>query len=112
MSVSTMVTDFIDGWPPKAAMIAALGSSTVRGVIDTAGQAIPSYAMGLQERRLGALASAAARPWQLPNLVRLASNRRVAQRSLRRFAVAFLRDPERLADGLDRGKKRQPIGTR
>ena len=109
---SVGVINMEDYWVTEFAARAEIPFLAVRVVIDTAGQAIPSYAMGLQERRLGALASAAARPWQLPNLVRLASNRRVAQRSLRRFAVAFLRDPERLADGLDRGKKRQPIGTR
>ncbi|MFB3097362.1 MAG: hypothetical protein ACE1ZZ_01660, partial [Dehalococcoidia bacterium] len=79
----------------------------VRAVIDTSSQAIPSYAMGLQERRWGALASAAVRPWHLPNLVSLASNLRVAQRSLRRFAVAFQQSPDRF----ESVENRQPVGT-
>ena len=101
-----------DYWVAELAAQAEIPFLAVRAVIDKAGQAIPSYAMGLQERRWNALASAAARPWQLPKLVRLAGNRRVAQRSLRRFAVAFLQDSDSLADSLDRGKNRQPIGTR
>jgi nucleoside phosphorylase len=101
-----------DYWVAEFAARAEIPFLAVRAVIDTAGQAIPSYAMGLQERRWNALASATARPWQLPNLVRLAGNRRLAQRSLRRFAVAFLQDSDRLDDRLDRGKNRQPIGTK
>ena len=100
-----------DYWVGEFAARAEIPFLAVRAVIDTADQAIPSYAMGLQERRWGALASAAVRPWQLPNLVSLASNRRVARKSLRRFAGAFLQDPDRLAKRLDREENRLPVGT-
>ena len=88
----------------------------VRAVIDTAGQAIPSYAMGLQELRWPALASAASSPWQFPNLIRLAGNLRLARQSLRHFATAFLQDPEMLADWLaparfNKKENRQPVKT-
>ena len=101
-----------DYWVAEFAARAEIPFLAVRAVIDTADQAIPSYAMGLQERSWGAVASAAVRPWQLPNLVSLASNRRVAQRSLRRFVVAFLQDPDRLAERLNGETTRQPVGTK
>lgn len=96
-----------DYWIAEFAARAEIPFLAVRAVIDTAGQAIPSYATGLQERRWNAVVSAAARPWQLPNLVSLASNLRVARKSLRRFAVAFLQNPERLYGE----ETRQPVGT-
>lgn len=96
-----------DYWVAEFAARAEIPFLAVRAVIDTASQAIPSYAMGLQERSWGALASAAIRPWHLPNLVGLASNLRVAQRSLRRFATAFLQNP----DKLDREENRQSVST-
>ena len=110
--VNLGVINMEDYWVAEFAARAEIPFLAVRSVIDTAGQAIPSYAMGLQQRRWGALALAAARPWQLPNLVRLASNLRVAQRSLRRFAVAFLQNPDRLAELLDRAETRASVGTR
>ena len=94
-----------DYWVAEFAARAEIPFLAVRAVIDSAGQTIPSYAMGLQEGRWSALASAAARPWQLPNLVRLASNRRLAQRSLRRFVLAFLQNP----DGLDKEENRLTV---
>ena len=106
--VSVGLINMEDYWVAEFAARADIPFLAVRAVIDTAGQAIPSYALGLQERRWNALASAATRPWQLPNLVRLASNLRVAQRSLRRFAEAFLQNPDRL----DREETQQPVGTR
>ena len=96
-----------DYWVAEFAARAEIPFLAVRAVIDTASQAIPSYAMGLQERSWGALASAAIRPWHLPNLVSLANNQRVAQRSLRRFATAFLQNPDRL----DREESRQSVRT-
>ncbi len=96
-----------DYWVAEFAAQVEIPFLAVRAVIDTASQAIPSYAMGLQERRWNALASAATRPWQLPNLVSLASNLRVAQRSLRRFAVAFLQNPDRF----EIGKNLKRVGT-
>ena len=106
--VSVGLINMEDYWVAEFAARANIPFLAVRAVIDTAGQAIPSYALGLQERRWNALASAATRPWQLPNLVRLASNLRVAQRSLRRFAEAFLQNQDRL----DREENQQPVGTR
>ena len=109
-----------DYWVAEFAARAEIPFLAVRAVIDTADQAIPSYAMGLQERRWSALASAAASPWQFPNLIRLAGNLRLARQSLRQFATAFLQGPEMLADGpapakfaegLDKEENRQPVGT-
>ena len=96
-----------DYWVADFAARAEIPFLAVRAVIDTASQAIPSYAMGLQERRWGALASAAIRPWHLPNLVSLASNLRVAHRSLQRFAMAFQQSPDRF----ESVENRQPVGT-
>ncbi len=104
---SVSAVNMEDYWVAEYAARAGIPFLAVRAVIDTASQAIPSYAMGLQERRWGAMASAATRPWHLPNLVSLACNLRVAQRSLRRFAVAFLQNPDRF----DSGKNPQPLGT-
>ena len=104
---SVSAVNMEDYWVAEFAARAGIPFLAVRAVIDAASQAIPSYAMGLQERRWGALASAAIRPWHLPNLVSLASNLRVAQRSLRRFAVAFLQNPDRL----DRDESRQSVRT-
>ena len=106
-SVNLGAVNMEDYWIAEFAARAEIPFLAVRAVIDTAGQAIPSYATGLQGRRWSALISAAARPWQLPNLMSLASNLRVARKSLRRFAVAFLQNPERL----DREETRQPVGT-
>ena len=105
---SVSVVNMEDYWVAQIAAQVEIPFLAVRTVVDTARQEIPSYAMGLQEFRWDALASAATRPWQLPNLVRLASNLRVARKSLRRFAVAFLQSPDRF----DRKENRQPVGTR
>ena len=110
--VNLGVINMEDYWVAEFAARAEIPFLAVRAVIDTADQAIPSYAMGLQQRRWKALASAAARPGQLPNRVRLASNLRVAQRSLRKFTVAFLQNPERLAERFDIAEGRPSVGTR
>ena len=106
------IVNMEDYWVAEFAARAEIPFLAVRAVIDTADQGIPSYAMGLQQRGWGALTSAVVRPWQLPNLVSLASNRRVAQRSLRRFVVAFLQEPDRLAGRLNGATTRQPVGTK
>ena len=90
------VVNMEDYWVAEVAARAKIPFLAVRAILDTAGQEIPAHVMELQAWRWHALGWAAARPWQIPKLVNLAGNLRVAQESLRRFATAFLQNLESL----------------
>ena len=74
-----------DYWVARSAAAAQVPFLSVRAVLDTADQGLPSYLMGLSEKP-----GWAALPWRVPNLLRVYRQMRQAQESLARFAVAFL----------------------
>ena len=74
-----------DYWVARSAAAAQVPFLSVRAVLDTADQGLPSYLMGLSEKP-----GWAAIPWRVPNLLRVYRQMRLAQESLARFAVAFL----------------------
>ena len=74
-----------DYWVARSAAAAQVPFLSVRAVLDTADQGLPSYLMGLSEKP-----GWAALPWRVPNLLRVYRQMRLAQESLARFAVAFL----------------------
>ena len=77
-----------DYWVARSAAAAQVPFLSVRAVLDTADQGLPSYLMGLSEKP-----GWAALPWRVPNLLRVYRQMRQAQESLARFAVAFLGVP-------------------
>ena len=77
-----------DYWVARLAAAAQVPFLSVRAVLDTADQGLPSYLMGLSEKP-----GWAALPWRVPNLLRVYRQMRLAQESLARFAVAFLSVP-------------------
>ena len=77
-----------DYWVARSAAAAQVPFLSVRAVLDTADQGLPSYLMGLSEKP-----GWAAIPWRVPNLLRVYRQMRLAQESLARFAVAFLGVP-------------------
>ncbi len=77
-----------DYWVARSAAAAQVPFLSVRAVLDTADQGLPSYLMGLSEKP-----GWAAIPWRVPNLLRVYRQMRQAQESLARFAVAFLSVP-------------------
>ena len=77
-----------DYWVARSAAAAQVPFLSVRAVLDTADQGLPSYLMGLSEKP-----GWAALPWRVPNLLRVYRQMRQAQESLARFVVAFLSVP-------------------
>ena len=80
-----------DYWVARSAAAAKVPFLSVRAVLDTAGQRLPSNLLGLSSRKPGwATLRAAAHPWQLPALLSLPRQMRLAQASLARFALAYI----------------------
>ena len=80
-----------DYWVARLAGAAKVPFLSVRAVLDTAGQRLPSNLLGLSSRRPGwAAFGVAAHPWQLPALLGLPRPMRLAQASLARFALAYI----------------------
>jgi hypothetical protein len=80
-----------DYWVARLAGAAKVPFLSVRAVLDTAGQRLPSNLLGLSSRRPGwAAFGVAAHPWQLPALLGLPRSMRLAQASLARFALAYI----------------------
>ncbi len=63
---------------------------SVRAVLDTANQRLPSYLLGLADREKQAALVAVAMPWRVPTLLRLAQQMRLAQERLAKFALSFI----------------------
>ena len=80
-----------DYWVARMAQTARVPFLSVRAVLDTGGQRLPSYLARLSNKPGGVAAwKAATHPWDAPTLVRLARQMRAARESLTRFAVAYL----------------------
>ena len=80
-----------DYWVCRLAQTARVPFLSVRAVLDTGGQRLPSYLARLSNRSTGVAAwKAATHPWDAPTLVRLARQMRAARESLARFAVAYV----------------------
>lgn len=79
-----------DYWVARLAAAAKVPFLSVRAVLDTAGQVLPRWVMGLSGRPGWASLNILSRPWQTPSLLELARQKRQAQRSLARFALAFI----------------------
>jgi hypothetical protein len=67
---------------------------SARAVLDTAQQSLPSYLPGLSQGRAADVLRAVAAPWQVPALVGLAYQSRIARLTLSRFAASFIRQWE------------------
>ena len=80
-----------DYWVARLANAAKVPFLSVRAVLDTAGQGLPSYLLGFfTPRRVHAVLKALLQPWRTPTLLLLARQMRRAQASLARFALAFV----------------------
>ena len=79
-----------DYWVARLAAAAKVPFLSVRAVLDTAGQVVPSWVNGLSGRPGWASLNILARPWQTLSLLELARQKRLAQASLARFALAFV----------------------
>ncbi len=80
-----------DYWVSRLAQTARVPFLSVRAVLDTGEQWLPSYLARLSNRPAGVAAwKAATHPWDAPTLVRLARQVRAARESLARFAEAYL----------------------
>ncbi len=78
-----------DYWVARLAAAAQVPFLSVRAVLDTADQELPSYVLELSGRPGWA---AITRPWRVPTLLRLSGQLNQAQASLARFALAFVRN--------------------
>ena len=79
-----------DYWVARCAAAAKVPFLSVRAVLDTADQGLPSYLARLSGRPREAAWQAATHPWDAPALARLGSQMRLAQDSLTKFALAYI----------------------
>ena len=80
-----------DYWVARLADAAKVPFLSVRAILDTAAQGLPSYLLGFSTLGRGqAILKALLRPWRVPTLLSLARQMRQAQSSLARFALVFV----------------------
>ena len=79
-----------DYWVARLAIAAKVPFLSVRAVLDTADQGVPSYLLGLSGRPGRAAAATLSMPWRAPTMLRMARQMRQAQQSLARFVLAFI----------------------
>ena len=79
-----------DYWVARLAAAAKVPFLSVRAVLDTAGQVLPRWVTGLSGRPGWASLNVLARPWQTLSLLELARQKRLAEASLVKFALAFV----------------------
>ena len=79
-----------DYWVARLAIAAKVPFLSVRAVLDTVDQGLPSYLLGLSGRPGRAAMDTLSRPWRAPTMLRMARQMRQAQQSLARFALAFI----------------------
>ena len=80
-----------DYWVARLADAAKVPFLSVRAILDTAAQGLPSYLLRFSTLGRGqAVLKALLRPWRVPTLLSLARQMRRAQSSLARFALAFV----------------------
>lgn len=84
------MVDMEDYWVAQVAAEAGVPFLSVRSVLDSAHQTLPSYLLGLAEHRGKAVFTTVAMPWRIPTLWRLARQMRQPQHSLTRFALSFI----------------------
>ena len=88
------IVEMEDYWLSAAAQEARVPFVSARAVLDTAQQSLPSYLPGLSQGRAADVLRAVAAPWQVPALVGLAYQSRIARLTLSRFAASFIRQWE------------------
>jgi hypothetical protein len=79
-----------DYWAARLAGHAKVPFLSVRAVLDTAHQSLPSYLLELPRRRGPAIMATLLQPWRAPVMWRLAKQMHLAQESLAHFTLAFL----------------------
>ena len=84
------VVNMEDYWIASAARIAGVPFLSVRTILDTANQSLPSYTLQMADSRTRAVLTSAALPWRIPALLRLGRQMQLAQRNLTTFALAFI----------------------
>ena len=84
------IVDMEDYWLAGAAAKAGIHFLAVRAVVDTASQELPPYVLRLAGHPARAVGDVAIHPWQLPALLKLRNQMRLAQKNLTRFALSFL----------------------
>ena len=84
------VINMEDYWVAAAAREAGVPSLSVRAVLDTASQRLPTYLSGLADHPARAITAGVAMPWRVPTLLRLAQQMRLAQERLAQFANSFI----------------------
>lgn len=87
-----------DYWLALTAQDSEVPFISVRAVLDTAHQHLPVYLPGLSQGRSLDVLRMVAMPWRVPPLLKLAYQARIAQQSLTRFAVSFVRQWESEGD--------------
>ena len=80
-----------DYWVARLAAQANIPFLSVRAVLDTAEQEMPSYFMGMSGRPGWAALNTVAHAWRIPKTLGVMRQMRQAQASLVRFAVAFVK---------------------
>ena len=79
-----------DYWVARLAIAAKVPFLSVRAVLDTVDQGLPSYLVGLSGRPGRAAMDTLSKPWRVPTMLRMARQMRQAQKSLARFVLAFI----------------------
>ena len=88
-----------DYWVARLSIAAKVPFLSVRAVLDTAGQGLPSYLLRLSGRPGWAAAATMSMPWRAPTMLRMARQMRQAQQSLARFVLAFINHQQNTAAG-------------
>lgn len=85
------VVNMEDYWVARLADAAKVPFLSVRAILDTASQGLPSYLLGFSTLGRGqAVLKTLLRPWRVPTLLSLARQMRQAQARLARFALVFV----------------------
>jgi nucleoside phosphorylase len=96
------VVNMEDYWVAEAARDAGVPFLSVRAVLDSADQSLPSSLLALTEHRATAVLGTVGMPWRLATLWRFAQQTLRARRTLTRFALSYIRH-ERVASSESSG---------
>lgn len=96
------VVNMEDYWVARTAQEAGVPFLSARVVLDPAGEALPSFLVGLSGSRIKAVLGTAPLPWRVPAVLGLARRVPPARRVLAKFALAFLERLDR-SEAADQG---------
>ncbi len=85
------IVNLEDYWVAEVAADAGVPFLSVRSVFDPVSQELPPYVLGLAGGQVEAILRTATRPWRVPTLLALARMRNLAQASLTRFGLAYIK---------------------